>query len=236
MITVTLTRSTISSIPTAALLEWWNKHSGLGFDLELPTPCTARQRADLEDRCLNLLDNEGLLRYASGLRYSGGQLTEKRVGEGAGEIVVKPDGAKVRRYTKVRTIQIMTGGKWVNRKVLPKVTWDPTTTELSIVERRSSSSDAGIHSIVLTITHDATSSTINFPSIAACLRHMIASDQQLAGMDWTIAGKIRAMLLAKKEQVRIREALASTRAWLDRKPRSPRLFEKYTINLAGEHK
>jgi len=240
MPSITLSRATIASIPTSVLMQWFDEHGGTGTPLSLTLPCTAQQRATLEDRCLNLLDSAGLLRSASGLRYVGGQIAHRKVGEGMGEIVEKPDGTKVRRYTKTRTIESWTGGKWVNRSVRPVLTWDPTTLNNNphsqnhtAIERRSSSSDAGIHSIdLLNLSNRTSPEHIHFPSIAACLRHMIATDTNLAAMDWTIAGKIRAMLLAKKDQARIREAMASTRAWLDRKPRSPRLFEHYTITLS----
>jgi hypothetical protein len=233
MSSVVLSRATIASVPTSVLAAWFNRHGGM--EIVVPSPCTAEQRAFLEDRCLNLLGNDGLLRYASGLRYSGGAPSTIRKGEGQGEIVVKPDGKKVRRFSKMRNVEVWTGGKWVNRKVKPIVEWDPNTIPDEGLERRSSSSDAGIHSIDLVIDHTDGSSLMRFPSIAACLRHMIASDSSLNGMDWTIAGKIRAMLLAKKEQARIREALASTRAWLDRRPRSPRLYDKYSFALSSRN-
>lgn len=231
MVQVVLSRATISTVPTQVLVDWFNQHC-TAFTVEVPSPCTAQQRASVEDRCLNLIDADGLLRYASGMRYSGGQEVATKVGEGLGEVIVKADGRKVRRFTKTRIITKWTGGKWVNRKVKPIVEWDNTAVN-HILERRASSSDAGIHGIDLATLG---SGVVHFPSIAACIRHMIASDPALAGMDWTIAGKIRAMLLAKKEQARIREALASTRSWLDRKPRTPRLFEAYSITLSGDGK
>ena len=58
---VRLSRQSISGIPAAALLAWYNKHAGMGFDI----PAGRWTRSELQSRCMNLLDENGYLRWAT---------------------------------------------------------------------------------------------------------------------------------------------------------------------------
>ena len=57
---VHLTRQSISGIPAAALLAWFNKNSGMQ-----PVQPGKWTRSELQTRCLNLLDENGYLRWAT---------------------------------------------------------------------------------------------------------------------------------------------------------------------------
>lgn len=58
---IQLTRSSVSGIPASSLLAWFNKNSGMGFNIA-PGKWT---RAELQTRCMNLLDENGYLRWAT---------------------------------------------------------------------------------------------------------------------------------------------------------------------------
>ncbi len=104
---IQLTRSSISGIPAAALLAWFNKHCGMGFDI----PAGRWTRAELQSRCMNLLDENGYLRWAT---PNGGKRKVK-------PMVTIPDGMSMEKMTEEDVALAATG------RGVYKVTFDGAT-------------------------------------------------------------------------------------------------------------
>lgn len=91
---VHLTRSSISGIPAAALLAWFNKNSGMH-----PIPPGKWTRTELQSRCMNLLDENGYLRWAT---PNGGRRKVK-------PMVAVPDGMTMEKLTDEEVALASTG-------------------------------------------------------------------------------------------------------------------------------
>lgn len=101
-----LSRSSIGAIPAAALLAWFNKNSGMH-----PIKAGKWTRAELQTRCLHLLDEDGYLRWAS---PAGGKRKVR-------PSVVVPDGMKMESMTTEEVALAATG------RGLYKVTYEGGT-------------------------------------------------------------------------------------------------------------
>lgn len=105
---IPLNRQTISGIPAAALLAWFNKNSGMH-----PIPPGKWTRAELQTRCMNLLDENGYLRWAT----PGNGTGKKRVRPN----VSVPEGMEMEKMSDEEVALAQTG------RGLYKVTFDGAT-------------------------------------------------------------------------------------------------------------
>lgn len=104
---VLLQRSSVSGIPAAALLAWFNRNSGMGKDI----PPGRWTRSELQTRCMNLLDENGYLRWAT---PNGGKRKVK-------PMVTIPDGMDMEKLTDEEVALAATG------RGVYKVTFDGAT-------------------------------------------------------------------------------------------------------------